>query len=152
MSQIARLRLASLASLLLAGAAQASPAPHTAAAVIAADDAWLQAEIHGDAVTLSALLEPGYVTVGVDGKATTRDVLIAAAAKRGDQPSRAEQVRAWKASHPTRPSVGIFGDTAVLTWVVIRQDGAAPVSSCDVFVYRAGAWRAIYSQHSSASA
>ena len=151
MTRFSRFALSALAPLVLATAAEAAE-PRTAAVVIAADDAWLRAEIRGDARALETLLAPGYRTVGVDGKVISREALLAGAVKRGYSAERAQQVAAWKASHPTKPSVTLFNDTAVLTWLVDAPDAAGPVSSCDVFVYEHGAWRAVYSQHSTASA
>lgn len=134
-----------------AGPALAADEPRSAAAVIAADDQWLQAEIRGDADFLDALLLPGYRSIGAKGEISDKRHLVDGARRRGASPAMAETVRAWKAAHPTHADVQIIGDTAVLTWVLDKSDGSAPVSSCDIFVYRDGRWRAIYSQHSLAS-
>lgn len=138
----------------LAAAIMAAPAvatePHSVAAVIAADDAWLQAEVRGDGDFLDGLLLPGYQSVGVDGKALTKAQLVANARKRGNDPARLAEVKAWRAAHPSHAEVLLSGDTALLRW---QLDGAKAglTSSSDIFVYTDGRWRALYSQHSSAA-
>lgn len=147
------MRLAFLPILLcvLTAAAPVSE-PKTRAAVIAADEAWLRAEVGGDAEFLSALLLPGYVSIGADGKVTTKAEIVAKARARNSDASAklAAAAADWKALHPTKPEVLISGDTAILKWALV---GAKPglVSSSDMFVYRRGRWRAIYSQHSTAA-
>lgn len=144
-----------IALLVLAAAAAVAAPPHaqprTAKAVVAADEAWLKAEIGGDVEALNDLLVPDYVTVGPVGRMTGRDALIAAARRRGASAERAAAVAAWRATHPTRPVVRLFGDTAVLRWERAGAEEPAALSSVDVFVYAGGAWRAIYSQHSTVS-
>jgi hypothetical protein len=130
--------------------ALATAEPHTVAAVIAADDAWLQAEMRGDGDYLDQLLMPEYRSVGVSGKATTKAQLVANARKRGADPALAEQITAWKAAHPSHAEVDLNGDTAVLRWQ-LDGDKAGLTSSSDIFVYSDGHWRAVYSQHTSAS-
>jgi hypothetical protein len=147
------MRLALLAAAILAVSAPSWAAqPETAAAVIAADNSWSQFELNGDAAQLTRLLLPGYVSIGPDGKVTTREQLIGRAKARtpADLSKMRDQVQAWKAAHPLRPDVWISGDTAVLKWVA-AGDPKGTVRSCDVFAYRNGEWHAIYSQHSSAS-
>lgn len=124
---------------------------HTEAAVIAADDAWMDAEIRGDAEFLNKLLLDNYVSVGTSGKVSTKSKIVDGARKRGQSDDFAKEVAAWKAHHPSQAKVQIFGDTAVLTWVLTNPALAGPVSSSDIFVYRSGHWRAIYSQHSTAA-
>ena len=51
--------------------------------------------------------------------------------------------------HPTDMAVEISGDTAVLTFTAVN-DAKKLIRSCDVFVYRGGHWRALYSQHTDA--
>jgi hypothetical protein len=124
--------------------------PKTAEAVLAADDAWLKAELAGDTKFLDQLLLPEYRSVGAGGKVADKSKIIAHAQKAGGTPELAAQVASWKAAHPIRGEVSIFGDTAVLRWVLIKPENGDPVSSSDIFVYRDGQWRAIYSQHTSA--
>ncbi len=123
----------------------------TADAVLAADDAWLKAEIAGDTAFLDKLLLPEYRSVGANGKVSDKSMILAHARKAGGSPELAAQVASWKAAHPIRGEVSLFGDTAVLRWVLIKPESNDPVSSSDVFVYRDGQWHAIYSQHTSAS-
>lgn len=148
------MRFHSIALLILAAAAPAiASEPKTAAAVIAADDAWLHAEVSGDGDFLDRLLLPEYVSIGSDGKVTGKAKIVANARARTDDAKEklAAVIYAWKAAHPTRADVTIIGDTAILTWVLAKPGDAEPVSSCDIFVYRDGQWHAIYSQHSTAS-
>lgn len=134
-----------------AAAADTKPEPKTAAAVKAADDAWGEAEANGDYAFVERLLLPGYQSIGASGKATSREKIVAGARERGRSAERLAQIAEWKAAHPTRPEITIFGDTAVLTWVSAAPEKAGAVSSSDIFVYRKGHWHAIYSQHSTAS-
>jgi len=146
------MRFSAFLMLVTAAPALASE-PKTAEAVIAADDGWLKAEVSGDVAFLDRLLLPEYVSIGTNGTVTTKSKIVAHAASRSAE-ARAKleaTIAAWKTTHPTRPQVTIVGDTAVLTWVLDKSAGDAPVSSCDIFVYRAGGWHAIYSQHSTAS-
>jgi hypothetical protein len=141
------LAMIALAPLLLAAAA---PEPHDAAGVVAADDAWLQAEIRGDGDFLDRLLMDGYRSVGNDGKVSSKSDIVGKARARGNSPYMAARVAQWKAAHPTRPTVEIAGDTAILTWISTKPGAGEPVSSCDIFVYQGDHWRALYSQHTAA--
>lgn len=145
-----RIAVAAVFAVLMQSAAAAQPPDaRTAEAVLAVDESWLKAEIAGDADTLNALLLDGYVSVGPDGKVSTKQALVDGSRRRGKSEKLAQQVAAWKAAHPTRGDVVFFGDTAVLRWV--STNPGEPVSSADVFVFRDGHWRAIYSQHSTAA-
>jgi hypothetical protein len=146
------MRLALPFLLFIAGPALAAE-PRSEAAVIAADDSWLQAEVAGDGDYLDALLLPGYVSIGANGKVTAKaDLVSHARSRNADAKAKlAEQVAAWKAAHPTRVEVTIAGDTAILKWVLVKPEAGNPVSSCDIFVYRDGRWHALYSQHSTAA-
>jgi len=143
-----KLAMVAMAPLLLA--ATGTPEPRNTAAVVAADDAWLQAEIKGDGAFLDRLLMDGYRSVGSDGKTTGKSIIVDKARTRGNSPDMAARVAKWKAEHPTRPTVTIAGDTAILTWVSTKPGAGDPVSSCDIFVYDHGHWRALYSQHTAA--
>jgi hypothetical protein len=136
----------------LTGTAEARPAPepHTAAAVLAADNGWGDAEARGDVAFIDALLSDGYRTIGHDGKVRTKADVLASSRAKGGTPARAAEIAAWRAQHPTQGKVALFGDTAVLTWMTAGTTNAGMVMSCDIFVYRDGRWRAIYSQHSDA--
>jgi hypothetical protein len=147
------MRWFALLIILLAATPALAADPRTEAAVVAADDAWLKAELSGDADYLDRLLLPSYVSIGMDGKVSDKAKLVAHARARTAEAKAkfAEQAAAWKAAHPTRPDVTINGDTAILKWVLVKPGAGDPVSSCDIFVYRDGRWQAIYSQHSTAS-
>lgn len=150
MKIVAALSVLLLVLPVIAGAA-AVPAPRTAEAVKAADDSWMEAEIRGDGAFLSDLLLDGYVSVDPAGKVTTKQQIVAGATKRGRSETFAREVERWRAAHPSEAAVTMFGDTAVLTWNSANPGSATPVHSSDVFVYRDGRWRAIYSQHSTSS-
>ena len=136
----------------LTGTAEARPAPEprTAAAVLAADNGWGDAEARGDVAFIDALLSDGYRTIGHDGKVRTKADVLASSRAKGGTPARAAEIAAWRAQHPTQGSVALFGDTAVLTWVTAGATDSGKVMSCDIFVYRGGRWHAVYSQHSDA--
>ena len=123
----------------------------TAAAVLAADDAWGAAESRGDADFVEWLLMPDYRSVGPTGKSTLKVAIVAGARARSGSTTSAATIAEWKAAHPLRGDVTLYGDTAVLTWISTQPIASEAVSSCDVFVYRTGHWHAIYSQHSMAS-
>ena len=152
MKYLLHITLALAVTLPCAGAADARPArePHTAAAVLAADNGWGDAETRGDVAFVDALLAAGYRTIGHDGKVRTKADVLASTRSRGGTPARAAEVAAWRAQHPTQGTVALFGDTAVLTWMSTGPTNPGLVRSCDIFVYRDGRWRAIYSQHSDA--
>ena len=144
------LLVSTLVASLSAFADSQSPAPHTAEAVIAADEHWGQAEVDGDSQYVENLLLDGYRSIGSGGKVTTKAQIVKGAKDRGKSAEYAKMVTDWKAKHPSEASVTIFGDTAVLTWTPTYAGPKPPVNSSDIFVYRNGAWHAIYSQHSTA--
>lgn len=119
-------------------------------AVKAVDDAWGKAEERGNVAYVDWLLLPGYRSVGRAGEITTRDAILSHTRLNAGSSERAAKIEAWMAAHPIRSEVSIFGDTAVLTWVSMKPGAPLPVSSVDVFVYRDGHWRAVYSQHTDA--
>lgn len=131
------------------GVKAARVAPKSAGAVEAADDAWATAELRGDFRYLERALATGYRSVDAHGKAVGREELIARVRSRGRSADYAAKVADWKAKHPSRAAVDLYGDTAILTWVDTSGD-PGPISSCDIFIYRGRRWQAIYSQHTSA--
>jgi len=133
-----------------AHAANGTPEPKNADAVIADDKAWGAAETRGDVAFVDQLLLPQYQTVGPAGIARGKDAVLAATRKHADNPGAAKTTEDWKASHPYRGDVVITGDTAVITWILTAPDKGEPVMSCDVFTYVDGRWKAIYSQHTTA--
>jgi hypothetical protein len=121
---------------------------HDAAAVIATDDHWLQAEVSGDTAYLAQLLLPGYRSVSADGSVHPRVAILAHAAKNRGSDQARRQVDAWRKTHPSHPSVVIQGDTAILSFYAGDATTPDVVRSSDIFVYVDGHWRALYSQHS----
>src|SRR6185437_15805426 len=75
------------------------------------------------------------------GKSKDKAAIVAHAVA---DPARKAEIAKWKAEHPQKPVVQIFGDTAVLMWTADAPDGR--INSCDIFAYRDGHWRAVYSQ------
>ena len=126
-----------------------APEPRTAAAVIADDDAWGHAEQTGDAAFVDALLLPQYRSIDAAGKTHDKATIVASAKA---SPQRDAMFASWKAAHPSLTSVEIEGDTAVLTFTLNKPGTPAAIMSCDIFVYRDGHWRALYSQHTTAEA
>lgn len=156
---IINLGASSAASILLAAAgmfvsteamSQTAPEAHTAAAVIAVDEQWSNAEDTGDANYLSALLLPEYRSISSDGSTHDRATIVAHALKSANRADSAAKAENWRAGHPYLPVVEINGDVAIVTFVLQRGVDPKPVMSCDVFVYREGHWRALYSQHTEA--
>lgn len=126
-----------------------TPEPHTEAAVVADDDGWGHAEETGDVGYVDNLLAPEYRSISADGSIHDKAAILANTKK--SSPERRAQGEAWKTAHPEKTSVTITGDTAVLTFQLDRPGAEKrPVMSCDIFVYRDGRWRAIYSQHTTA--
>lgn len=122
--------------------------PKTAEAVVSVDNAWGDAEAKGDAAFVDALLLPEYRSIANSGKTTSKAEIVAHTTKER-APDYARRVVDWKAQHPSRAVVALSGDTAILVWTSTAPEAA--VYSCDVFVYRAGRWRALYSQHTGAA-
>ena len=134
---------------LLAAAPSQARDQRTAGAVIALDEAWGKAESRGDTAFVDDLLLPEYRSIGSDGKVTTKAMIVGHTKGHGSDPSYASKVADWRRTHPSRPEVVVNGDVAVLTWMPTEPDDGI-VRSCDVFVYRAGHWHALYSQHTTA--
>lgn len=130
--------------------AASSSERRTAAAVLAVDNGWTDAEIKGDANFVDALLLPEYRSIGSDGKISDKAAIVGNSRARGPHSDFGKKVADYKATHPTRGKVTLSGDTAILTWVSLVPGKNEPIASCDIFVYRDGRWRAIYSQHTTA--
>jgi hypothetical protein len=122
----------------------------TAQAVMAADAAWLDAEVNGNYQFLEWFLADGYESIDATGSIFSRQALIEKRRKQGKSAAFSKAVHDWRASHPSHAEVKFFGDTAVLTWVTDDPNSKTPIYSCDIFVYQHGHWHAIYSQHSTA--
>ncbi|HEX5353257.1 MAG TPA: nuclear transport factor 2 family protein [Rhodanobacteraceae bacterium] len=120
---------------------------HTSAAVIAVDDHWSQAEVNGDTAWLGRMLTPDYRSISADGKILDKPTLLAHATKNRGSDKMRKQVDEWRKSHPTKESVVMHGDVAILSF---SNPKTGRVRSSDIFVYRNGGWHALYSQHSKA--
>ena len=123
----------------------------TAAAVIAVDQHWLEAEVSGDTAYLDDLLLPEYRSVGADGAVHPKAAIVAHAAKNRGSDQERRTVEAWLKAHPSGKSVVIHGDTAILSFYDPARGAANDVRSSDIFVYLGGPWHALYSQHSQAA-
>jgi hypothetical protein len=122
----------------------------TEAAVMAVDQHWMNAELDGDSAWLDAMLLPEYRSVGADGTVHTKAALLAHAAKNRGNDAERRKVEAWLKAHPSRQTVVIRGDTAILTFYDPKLGARDGVRASDVFVYENGRWHALYSQHSKA--
>lgn len=120
----------------------------TAAAVMAVDQHWLEAEMSGDTAWLERMLLPGYRSVDSKGVAHSKAVIVAHAAKNRGSDAERRKVEAWLKAHPSGQRVVIRGDTAILSFYDPKLGPLRGVRSSDVFVYEAGHWHALYSQHS----
>ena len=126
--------------------AQDTKEPHTEAAVIADDKGWDEAEGEGDTAFIDRLLMPEYRSISSDGSVHDKAAIIASARKK----THSLEAEKWRATHPSLTSVVITGDTAILSFTLNRPDLPVRIMSSDIFVYRDGRWRALYSQHSEA--
>jgi hypothetical protein len=124
--------------------ASADEAAHTDAAVIAVDEHWLQAEVSGDTAWLDAMLMPDYRSISAEGKVLDKPRLLANAEKNRGSGTMRKKVDAWLKAHPTRKSVVLHGDVAILSF---SDPATGNVRSSDIFVYKDGGWHALYSQH-----
>jgi hypothetical protein len=130
-------------------AAKAKAEAHTEAAVLAADDDWLAAELRGDVAALDARLMPSYRDVTPIGKVHTKSELLAGCAKRANKVTTpALQAAAdFRAQHPEVEHVLIEGDTALVQFESVKPEEKGIIRSMDVFVYKDGHWRGLYSAH-----
>ena len=141
------LAIAILAFAGVSHAASPDETAHTAAAVKAVDQHWLDAELDGDTAYLEALLLPAYRSVGADGVVHPRQAIIAHAAQNRGSDQQRRKVEAWIKAHPSAQSVVLQGDTAILSFYDPTLGPDRGVRSADIFVYVGGHWRALYSQH-----
>jgi hypothetical protein len=121
----------------------------TEAAVLAADDDWLAAELRGDLIALKARLMPTYRDVTSEGKVHTKQDLLARVAKHANKVATPPLHAAadFRAQHPVVEHVLIEGDTAILQFESRKPEEAGVIQSIDVFVYKEGRWRGLYSSH-----
>lgn len=120
----------------------------TPAAVIAVDDHWTQAETNGDTQWLGRLLLPAYRSISADGKATSRKAILTRAARNRGSDKMKRKVAAWLKAHPTKSTVVMHGNIAILSFYDPKLGAQKGVRSSDIFVYEDGRWHALYSQHS----
>jgi hypothetical protein len=134
-------------------AADAVVEPRTEAAVLAADDDWLAAELRGDVKALDARLMPTYRDVTPEGQIHTKQDLLAGVAKHPDKvtTSPVQAAADYRAQHPIVEHVLIEGDTALLQFESAKPEGQGIIRSVDVFVYKDGHWRGLYSAHNKAT-
>jgi hypothetical protein len=127
--------------------------PHTEAAVLAADDDWLAAELRGDLSALDARLMPTYRDVTPEGKVYTRQDMLVRVAKRPNKVTTPPLQAAadFRAQHPEVEHVLIEGDTAILQFESTKPEEQGVIQSVDVFVYKDGRWRGLYSSHNKAA-
>lgn len=129
-------------SILVAAALSTAPAQavehqKTTAGVQATEDHWSEAFVGGDEAYLLALLDPAYVSVNRSGKPRPRADIIALSKKVAAMPRQA---------YPkTPPHIELRGDVAVVSFQSKDE------TSVDVFYWKGGAWRALYSQHTAAA-
>ncbi|MEP6897942.1 MAG: nuclear transport factor 2 family protein [Rhodanobacter sp.] len=146
---------AALCALSLSGRAQdampaaAVEAQKTEAGAIAVDNHWSLAEMTGDTAYLQQMLLPEYRSVNADGKAYSKDRIVAGAAKRSgtDLATAKSKIDAYKKAHPYGTSVVLRGDVAILSFYDPARGAQKGVKSSDIFVYVDGQWHAMYSQH-----
>ena len=131
-------------------AASTKSQPKTAAAVIAADEGWSKAEETGDVAYVENLLLPDYRSVNADGSVHDKAAILANTKKHAGSQDYAAKVAQWEAAHPMDTAALIQGDTAILTFRLKSLAEDKGIMSSDIFVYRDGEWRAIYSQHTDA--
>jgi hypothetical protein len=120
----------------------------TAAAVMAVDQHWLEAEVGGDTAWLEQMLLPGYRSVNARGVASGKDAIVAHAAKIRGSDKEMMMVEAWLKAHPSKLAVVLRGYSAILTFYDPALGPQKGVRSTDIFVYEGGRWHALYSQHS----
>lgn len=130
------------------GAASADETSRTAAAVIAVDQHWLEAELGGDTAWLDRMLLPDYRSVDAKGVAHSKAAIVAHAAKNRGSDVERRKVEAWIKAHPYGQSVVIRGDTAIISFYDPKLGPQEGVRSSDILVYEDGHWHALYSQHS----
>ena len=122
----------------------ADEAARTDAAVIAVDDHWMKAEVNGDTTWLDAMLMPDYHSISSEGRMLDKPTLLAHAQKNRGSDDMRKKVDAWIKTHPTRKSVVMHGDVAILSF---SDPATGRVRSSDIFIYMDGGWHALYSQH-----
>lgn len=111
---------------------------------MAVDQHWLEAETRGDTAWLDAMLMPDYRSISAKGKVLDKPTLLAHAKKNRVSDKMHKRVEAWLKAHPSKQSAVLHGDVAILSF---SDPKTGRIRSPDIFIYRGGGWRALYSQH-----
>jgi hypothetical protein len=90
------------------------------------------------------MLMSDYRTVGADGKVGDKTAILRSATKNRGSDKMRKEVDAWQKAHPTKQSVVLHGNVAILTF---SDPKTGHIRSSDTFIYRDGGWHAPYSQH-----
>lgn len=117
-------------------------------AVIAVDQHWLEAEVSGDVAWLDGMLLPEYRSVSADGTAHPKSAILASARKNLHSDDMRRKVEAWQKAHPSKKSVVLRDNVAILSFYDPALGPQKGVKSSDIFLYVDGSWHALYSQHS----
>lgn len=125
----------------------ANETDRTAAAVIAVDHHWEQAEENGDSSWLDGMLMADYRSVGTAGTFASKAAIVSHAAHNHDAQSMKQKAAEWHKTHPVEESVTMHGDTAILSFLSASPETKGRIYSSDIFVYVDGHWHALYSQH-----
>lgn len=96
------------------------------------------------------LLLPDYRSVSADGSVHDKAAILANTKKNISSTDHATKVAQWLAAHPMETVALIQGDTAIVTFHLKPSGPGKGIMSSDIFVYRDGAWHAIYSRHTDA--
>ena len=134
----------------LPGSAATDETAHTAAAIIAVDDHWSQAEIHGDTAYLDRLLLADYHSVSAHGRAIGKADILQHARLDGSSHIMQQKILQYMQTHPFAECVVLHGNTAVLTFYSPKLGPRRGIWLANVFVFQKGAWHALYSQHTEA--
>jgi hypothetical protein len=125
--------------------------PRTEEAVIARDEQWLAAEISGNTTYLDGLLLPEYRSIGPDGRIHDKIAVLASARNNKGSSEKAASIAKWTANHPYIRSASLIGDIAIVTFTLNKIAAPKSVLSCDIFLYRDGRWRGLYSHSTDAA-
>lgn len=108
--------------------AEEAPDQPAVAELIALDDAWMEAEVHGDKAALERILHEDFLTTYPSGRTVDRTAFIDAILSNPPAP--------FTVRHE---SIRVHGDTALI--IDVSEDGATKFTW--IAVKRDGEWRAI---------
>ncbi len=135
----------------------AAPAPRvdeterSEAALRAIVEHWGDAEIEGDVGYLEQLLAPEYRSIGPNGAAHPRAMILEHARRNAGSAEARKSRDAFKQAHPTSKAVVIHGAIGIVSYFNPQRGPDQSVRGADVFVYEGDRWHAIYSLHNGAS-